>query len=173
MELPYIAGLFDGEGYVRINRWAKPKSTHIRYNLIVGINMTYRPIIEMLHEQFDGGLYENRYDLRNPKQRIGYCWNVASQGAAAFLRLIQPHLIVKRDQVNLALEFQANIDDNPYTPGGRPKKTGGIAKRENRDALLAFREQCFIRIRDMKKEAFPPLEKANPVGRPPRKSLTE
>src|SRR5690242_19921308 len=110
MDMSYVAGLFDGEGYVRISRWKKPGSSHIRYSLVAGINMTYRPIIETLQKKFGGGLHSNRYDLRNPKQRIGFCWVVASQAAASFLRLIQPHAIVKREQIDLALLFQANID---------------------------------------------------------------
>ena len=170
MDSSYIAGLFDGEGYVRINRWEKPGSSHIRYNLVAGINMTYRPIIEKLHERFGGGLHMNRYDLRNPNQRIGYCWVVASQFAATFLRVIQPYVIVKKDQVDLALEFQANINDNPYTPAGRPGSRGPQF-RADRDELLAFREECFIRIRDMKKEVFPPLAGKPRIGRPP-KTLT-
>lgn len=166
MDIHYVAGLFDGEGYVRVNKWIKPNSTHIRYNLFVGLNMTYRPVIEMLHAQFGGGLHSSRKDLRNPKQRVLFCWMVASQCAATFLRAIQPHVIVKKDQVDLALEFQAHIDNNPYTPHGRPGKIHGLLFRENRDELLAFREECFCRIRDMKKERFQPLP-SRPLGRPP------
>ncbi len=165
MNISYVAGLFDGEGYVRVHRWEKPNSTHIRYNLIAGINMTYRPIIEMLHAMFGGGLHSNRHDLRSTTQRCGFCWVVASQTAATFLRQVQPFVIVKKDQVDLALEFQANIDDNPYTPAGRPSYRGGQSFRKGRNELLAFREDCFRRIRDMKKETFTPFE-SRPIGRP-------
>jgi hypothetical protein len=168
VNISYVAGLFDGEGYVRINRWEKPNSTHIRYNLVVGINMTYRPIIEMFGAEFGGGLHSNRYDLRSANQRCGFCWVVASRLAAAFLRKIQPFVIVKKDQVDLALEFQANVDGNPYVPTGRPAN-GVIQSRKNRAEILAFREDCYRRIFDMKKETFPPFEK-RPLGRP-KKSL--
>lgn len=164
MDLAYVAGLFDGEGYVRVSKWEKPNSTHIRYNITAGINMTYRPIIEQLHTTFGGGFHMNRYDLRNPKQRIGYCWVVASQYAANFLRQIQPHAIVKRAQIDLAIEFQQNIDDHAYTPRGRPGPNGQQF-RDNREALLAYREECFVRMREMKKETFDPLP-PRPRGRP-------
>lgn len=177
MNLQYVAGLFDGEGYVRISRWEKPNSSHIRYALVVGINMTYRPIIEMLHADFGGGLHSHRYDLRNPKQRCGFCWNVGSQLAASFLRKIQPFTIVKKDQVDFALEFQAHMDDNPYTSVGRAKRGEQEPLREGREQLLAFREDCFQRLMAMKKETFTPFELVRPIGRPRgtpvrKKSLT-
>jgi hypothetical protein len=169
VNVSYVAGLFDGEGFVRIHRWEKPNSVHIRYNLIAGINMTHRPIIEMMHKEFGGGLRSARKETRG--KRVLFCWMVASQGAATFLRRIQPHAVVKKDQIDLALEFQANIDENSYTPTGRPGKHHGPLLRENRDELLAFRQECFERIRDMKKETFAPLI-SQPLGRPRRKSLT-
>lgn len=177
MNLQYVAGLFDGEGYVRISRWEKPNSIHIRYALVAGINMTYRPIIEMLHADFDGGLHSNRYDLRNPKQRCGFCWVVGSQLAASFLRKIQPYVLVKKDQIDLALEFQDHMDDSPYTSVGRSKRGEQQPLRKGRDDLLAFREDCFQRILTMKKEMFTPFE-VRTLGRPrgrlvaKKKSLT-
>lgn len=52
----YAAGLFDGEGHVRIAHWQKPGSIHIRSQLIVGIGMTYLPVIEALQRTYDGSI---------------------------------------------------------------------------------------------------------------------
>src|SRR6185437_16238748 len=106
----YVAGLFDGEGWVRIATWHKPNSDHIRYQVIAGIGMTYHPVIKRLKEEYGGSIHENRHDLRNENNRIQFSWHIASQKAKVFFNRIYPHLIVKRDQVKLALELQDNID---------------------------------------------------------------
>jgi hypothetical protein len=171
LDISFVAGLFDGEGYVRITRWEKPNSPHIRYSLVAGINMTHRPIIEMMHKEFGGGLHCNRNFLKDKTRRCLFVWTVASQTAAAFLRRVQPHVIVKKDQVDLALVFQSHIDENPYVPRGRPGKIHGPLLREGREELLAFRQTCFEQILAMKKETFAPLDR-RPLGRPKRQSLT-
>lgn len=151
MDDRYIAGLFDGEGYVRIAKWQKPNSTHVRYNVFVGLGMTYRPVIETLHREFGGTLTENRHDKRNPNARIQFTWMAASQVAASFLRRVLPYLVVKKEEAEIALVLQEHIDANPYTPVGRYKT------RENRDQLLAFREDLFQEISALKKRSFPSL----------------
>lgn len=144
MDIRYVAGLFDGEGVVSIVRWAKPNSTHIRYQVRAAIGMSHRPVIEALHKRFGGSLHMNRHDLRSRKNRIQFCWIVSSQVAAEFLRAVLPHLVVKREEAEIAIEFQKHIDDN------RPKKA-------NRDELFARRHLLFQRITALKKRAYPPL----------------
>ena len=154
----YVAGLFDGEGYIRITNWKKPNSTHVRYALFGGIGMSYFPIIEALREKHGGSLNQNRHDLRNPRARIQFTWVVSSQNAATFLRKIQPFAIVKREEIDIALELQRNIDENPYISGGR----NHMNERPNRDAILAKREELFQQITILKKRSFAPLLTSGP-----------
>ncbi len=164
MDDRYVAGLFDGEGYVRIARWAKPNSIHLRHAVYAGIGMTYCPIIEAISREFGGYVYSNRHDLRNPNSRIQFVWSVGSQIAAAFLRRIQPHTIVKRDEIDIAITLQDHIDQNPYISAGR----NHMHERKGREELLAYREDLFHRITALKKRSFPPL----PItGRRPRASM--
>lgn len=152
----YLAGLFDGEGYITINIWDKPNSIHVRYQLIVGINMSYRPIIEMIHQQFGGKLAQNRHDLRNPKQRVCFQWIIASGVAADFLKRILPHMIVKKDEAELALKFQDHVDAYKY-------KTGNMLRNNpNRDSILAERRDLADQIRALKKTNFLPLTDSGP-----------
>jgi hypothetical protein len=152
MDDRYAAGLFDGEGYVRINRWEKPNSTHIRYNLFVGIGMSHLPIIQALQREYRGSLNMNRHDLRNPRARIQFTWNVASRIAATFLRRIEPHVIVKKDEVLIALRFQDHVENTPYVRLGRKKE-----RRENHEEIYAYREGLYREISALKKRSFPPL----------------
>lgn len=156
MDIAYAAGLFDGEGYVRVNRWEKPGSTHIRYQVIAGIGMTYLPVIEKLREQFGGAIHENHHELRNPNARTQFCWVIGSQTAAGFFRQILPFLIVKRDEVELALQLQGNIDKYCH-------KFKHRAQSDERDAVRAYREDVAAQIYALKKRTFSPSVSSDPV----------
>jgi len=154
----YAAGLFDGEGYVRIARWQKPNSPHIRWQVMAGIGMTHRPVIEALAAAYGGSLHNNRHDLRSDKNRIQFGWVVASQIAASFLRRVLPHLIVKKDQAELALKLQASIDEY------RHKLGGGHRCHERREEIREYRETLCRMIYDAKHVSFDPLLKDGPVN---------
>lgn len=150
MDDRYAAGLFDGEGYIRIARWQKPQSVHIRYQVFGGIGMTYYPVIQMLRDTYGGSINQNRHDLRSSNHRIQFTWHVGSQIAAIFLRRVIPFLVVKKEEAEVALMLQEHIDRLPYKPGGT-----GI--RPDRDQVLAYREELYQRISSLKKRSFPPL----------------
>ena len=156
MDNSYAAGLFDGEGYVRIGRWKKPNSIHIRYNTYAGIGMTHRPIIEQLHATYGGSLHMNRHDQRNQKYRIQFSCIWASQIASTFLRQIYPFTTVKKEQIEVALALQEHIDQNPYKPSGSYDKRGA-APREDRDEIMRYREELFHRITALKKLSYEPF----------------
>jgi hypothetical protein len=159
MEIAYAAGLFDGEGYVRIARWEKPGSIHIRYNVIGGIAVTYLPIIQALRDQFGGSINQNRHDLRNPKHRIQFTWHIASQTAATFFRQIVPYLIIKREEVELALRLQDDIDAGQMTKfkGWHNGKSERNRNDPERLAIHAYREDLANQLFALKKRTFPPL----------------
>jgi len=150
LDVRYVAGLFDGDGYVRINRWEKPESTHIRYNIHAGINMTHRPIIEDLHRQFAGNLHKTRRPSIKPTHRTLYSWTVTSAAAAAFLRLIRPHCIVKADEIDIALKLQDSIDEWNHRLGWHY----GVHPR--RPEIRAYRERLFAEIAELKRVRFDP-----------------
>ena len=144
----YAAGLFDGEGYVRVARWEKPNSTHVRYQVFVGIGMSHLPVIRLLQQTYGGGVNVNRHSTRNPKHRDQFVWNVASQKAATFLRGVLPHLVVKRRETELALELQASIDQWKHKLGSRH------GFHERRDEVFAYRAHLARQIADLKHVEF-------------------
>ncbi len=142
----YFAGLFDGEGSIRITRLKLPGKDHVRYALYGAIGMCHRPIIEAVHREYGGHIYCIQPKMKNSRTHFDVRWG--SQMAATMLRRIQPYVIVKKEEVDLALKFQAHIDDNPYNPGGR-------GFRVNREKIVATRELFFQKITALKKRAYP------------------
>lgn len=101
---------------------------------------------------------QNRADLRNPNHRIQFTWHIASQTAAEFFRRALPHLIVKRDEVELALLLQDDIDKYRHTfKNTRHNETERLERRAYREALAA---QIFA----LKKRSFDPLVVGDPSG---------
>lgn len=151
MDNGYVAGLFDGEGYVRIARYRKPNSSHVRYQVYAGIGMTHRPIIEQLYAAYGGSLHMNRHDERNPNHKIQFSCIWSSQKAVAFFHQIYPFTVIKKPEIEIALALQEHIDQTPY------KATGKRTLREGHDDILKFREGLFHRITALKKFSYEPF----------------
>lgn len=148
LDIRYVAGLFDGEGWVTIGKqnlggYRQYSDLYVRYQLITGIQMTYRPIIEQLHQQFGGGLSLRKYAKET--HRRGYMWKVVSDPAAVFLRQLLPYLVVKKDEAEVGLLHQAHIRKHKADFRYRPEMREGIyAEREEfRRQLFALKKRCF------------------------------
>lgn len=110
MDIRYVAGLFDGEGWVRADPFIPKGRDWPRYQVVVGVGMTHRPIIEALYARFGGMLRSySGYSKRNPGSRTVWTWGAASLIAYDFLKEVEPHLMVKRDQAQLAMRLQEHI----------------------------------------------------------------
>lgn len=110
MDIRYVAGLFDGEGWVRSDDFQPKNRDFPRYQVIAGIGMTHKPIIEDLVAEF-GGCFSSYagYKVRHPTARTVWKWTVASRIAYRFLIRVQEHVVVKRDQVDLAIQLQEDV----------------------------------------------------------------
>jgi hypothetical protein len=99
----YIAGLFDGEGCVSIGM-EKPSSRRKspKYYLQAFIVNTYKPVIDYLYTVCGGSVSKS---WNGGNRKLIYRWAVNSRMAESFLKLIQPHVIIKQKQLELALEF--------------------------------------------------------------------
>jgi hypothetical protein len=109
----YCAGLFDGEGYIDIysatlSKASKSPSLYLR----VVISQKDGMIMNWLEDNFGGYVRKER---RN--ENYIYRWTIVSKSALKFLNLIYPFVLIKKEQVKLALEFQEMkskyIKDNP------------------------------------------------------------
>ncbi len=153
LDTKYIAGLFDGEGFISVNVWKPVKygnySDHyVRYQLFCGVGMTFRPIITELYEMFGGTFYHHhRVNIKRfPNCKPVYLWRQQSDNAANFLRQIIPHMIVKREEAELAIQLQEHIKAHKGFTRGNPELAG---------ELYSFRQQLVDRMRIIKRTAYP------------------
>lgn len=95
-DLQYVAGYFDGEGYVGV-----PK-TNGCYNVRVSLSNTYLPALVELQKQF-GGVVSAKSKQVKPTHRKTYHWRIGGQPAKEFLIAILPYLDEKKQQAELAI----------------------------------------------------------------------
>lgn len=158
LDIQYVAGLFDGEGCISIGKgmflggYARYSEDYIRYQLAVGMAMTYRPVIEQLSRQFGGrfaGGHKTDRAKAFPNRRPGFAWGLSSGPAAAFLVKIEPYLIVKQEEARVAIEFQEHILANRSVLRYHPERRG---------ELYAVREHYRMHLRELKRPNFLPIK---------------
>lgn len=155
--LEYVAGLFDGEGWVRVHTPGVRVSGDITvktrrfpsYQVIAGIAMTHKPVLLAIRDQFGGILTgDDYYRRKNAKNRTIYRWKVASKSAYAFLAAIRPFAVVKLEQVELALELQAHIITH------KADMVGPWSDDAYKEGITAHRRNIAERITLLKKVNF-------------------
>jgi hypothetical protein len=100
--LQYTAGLFDGEGCVDIYKATTSKaSKNISLMLRVAIVQKDGQIMNFLQDNFGGYVGVDKHN-----GHYIHRWDIRSQKAKEFLKLIYPFVIIKKEQVKLALEFE-------------------------------------------------------------------
>ena len=118
--LAWAAGFFDGEGSVIVELSKEKDCVHgYRTSLHANVTQTSLPCLQLFMERFGGSITTS--ENRTPNGRrwsVQYRWVVRNENAAAFLRLIAPYVIVKKEQVDVALQYpMVNAEGKKY--GGR------------------------------------------------------
>jgi hypothetical protein len=91
-KLAYLAGLIDGEGYLKIEK-------HGTIRLVIG--MTHKETIEWIHNNFGGNITEQKTELG----KSFYVWRM-NQGKDLFylLLLVIPFMVTKKETVVNAMK---------------------------------------------------------------------
>lgn len=134
----YIAGLFDGEGCISI-RENKGKKGYVNPVIVMDciISMTDFETVEWVHKVSGlGSLYIRDRTKENYKDQLR--WAASSNQAAEFLKLILPYLHNKKEQAEIAIEFQS-IET---IRGGK----GGMVDNN----IILARQECVERLRRAK-----------------------
>ncbi len=107
MEIAYLAGLFDGEGCILINKLKMRKGeTHCQYSLDMRIHQKRKETINMVQQCFGGNVFQNKKGLNSTSPgTLMYTWQCRGVKAGNVLRLILPFLIEKKEQVETGIEF--------------------------------------------------------------------
>lgn len=104
--------------------------------------MTHKPIIKRMHKQF-GGIYQERLS-KDAKARNSFSILWAGHKAVPILEMLMPHLILKRAEAEVALEFIRELA-SVGTSFWRKADQGQI------DQLQAKRESVRSRLAQMKR----------------------
>lgn len=107
LDYRYLAGLFDGEGYVGMpKRYKTAKDRRARnqkygYSIMVNVTNAYKPIAEYLRDTFGGDIQPNDQN----KGRTVWAWRVQGHSSKRFLKGILKYSRIKKPQIALALEY--------------------------------------------------------------------
>lgn len=106
VELAYLAGFFDGEGSISISRHGRGDrslSLHLQVPQIV------RAPLERFQARFGGTIHLTGRGQSPLSRRPIWSWHAGPRAGAAALGAMLPYLIVKRQQADIALEFQSRM----------------------------------------------------------------
>jgi hypothetical protein len=109
LSLAYIAGLFDGEGCISIDKASKQGKDHPRFQLHTTIHLREGDVLKQIQKIFGGSLRPNK--IRNPNHALTWRWRLSSKKAMYFLKCIYPFLCFKRKQAYFGLHFQQLMTD--------------------------------------------------------------
>ena len=132
MDDSYVAGLVDADGSIIISkiRVTKRAFDNPSYRLTVQVTNTYRPVLEMLVRRYGGHICDKQLSVGSFfTRKLHYNWSIGSNLAYKFLKVIQPHLIIKKEQANLGIDFWESR--TPYaTSGGHRLSIEEISLRD-------------------------------------------
>ncbi len=150
-EKAYLAGLVDGEGCIHIGKRASKNTPTPGYTLMLIISQSNGDFLKYwmdrvglgsLHYQEGPSRGSGIKDKYRVNCRRAYAWHIHSAGAGELIKEILPYLILKREQAELAIEFQAtqNIHRKSGRKGNRlPPEI--IANRERLRLLVKNKNQ--------------------------------
>lgn len=138
----FLAGFFDADGAVGIGR---VRGTP---NLWCRVNQTSKPILLAFKEAF-GGKVHGPYS-RSSNAKAHWFWSCEAATAEAFLRRIQPFVVVKRQRVDTALDFRELFKNSNVLPRGLARNP------EKKERILAAREDFFLRMRALNQRGLTP-----------------
>lgn len=139
----YFAGLFDGEGCVSVME-SRVSTKRTASHVVVRIAMVDPQAVIRLSQLLPYG----RLKVQDGKpqavshRRDQFLWYAVSYAAECFLRSIAPYVLVKKRQVQLAIEFSELV---------------GLSHGRIDDAVYAKRLWLAQQISDLKRCAYPEL----------------
>lgn len=146
-DLSYFAGFFDGEGSVGIYASGQHDCGKPRYRLTVSVGQSgfnVPKILKLFEATFGGSINEGKSGMANGQR--AWQWRVSAVTANEFLLAILPYVVVKRKQVELALEFQRLIFEATSLPRRGQSAINGVRKME----LIELRKDCYERMKGLK-----------------------
>lgn len=140
--LAYLAGIFDGEGYVSIERFARKRTQTVQHALHIGVSNTFMPVLDLFVSNFGCGTIGRM----SGTQYACYQWRATGMDALRTLSTLYPFLMIKREQARIGMEFQMSLFNKPNQQA--PVTEEDRSRREEmRQALRASRGNGLVRIK--------------------------
>jgi hypothetical protein len=157
----YFAGVFDGEGSVGVYLNRQPCG-RAYYYVKVQVKMSTAEIPGLLWREYPEGLLELR---EQRSERHAHCWEfiLNGQNAYRFLQEIKPFVILKDQQVRLALTFLAIQQRYVRTTGQRGGEHTAIADRD--DSYVHRAEIIHAKMKVLNQRGPRGVNSVNLVGR--------
>lgn len=129
IELGWSAGIIDGEGCISLMKSARNIRRGVgksyAYAITVSVASTDIRMLEKMHGFWSGSLTaKNVY--QKPHHSQAWYWTVTGKNARAMLETLKSHLITKREQAEVVLEYQGGYR---YVNQGVPPEEA--ARRED------------------------------------------
>jgi hypothetical protein len=149
-EKAYIAGFFDGEGCISISKYqGKNNRTPVYFLQVVIVQKGIDTLLELQQSTGIGSLHDRA------KYSAGtYEWRIPGRAAADFLAVILPYLRNKKEEAEIAIEYQSKQGHKGST--GR----GYTVPQE----LIDEKESYYLRLQNLKGKSG----KGGKRGRPTR-----
>lgn len=117
LDYRYVAGLFDGEGWIELTkasgkRW-RMKRDYAFFSR-AGLQIRELSIIESLQETFGGKIYTTKPS--SIKHSVTYRWCIFGNDCTKFCNNILPFLLAKKAQAELIIKFQEEKRINGNKP---------------------------------------------------------
>lgn len=127
----YLAGFFDGEGCIDLQRCYPKERTgqlYVRPRLRIGLAASSKRILDALQGQFGGHLVHRVSRKKNQQDSWSLEW-LGNSAILSVLDYIIPHLVLKREQALLVRWWMLNAS-------GRSNQTGHSGMDQARQALV-------------------------------------
>jgi hypothetical protein len=103
----WLAGLTDGEGCIALSVNRRGVRLFAYPAVYFGMSSKALPILQAIHQQFGGSMKMIR--RHTPKHHEAVMLTIAGSDAVELLKVIRPHLMLKRRQATIALRIAAQI----------------------------------------------------------------
>ena len=135
----YMAGFFDGEGCVRINK--RIRGTYTEYIVFMTVGQKDGAIIDWIVENFGGGSYLIKRDG-------SYVWTATNNIAYKALKRITPYLKYKKPQAEIAIDFfEGRGEGKKTSPEEKIRRELLITKIGNEKKKFAKSNYCKSKVR--------------------------
>jgi hypothetical protein len=160
VELAWLAGIIDGEGYIVLTWMNQKEVKKARMRTEIGVSNTDMRMVARISEISHKANIKFYYTLKNPSKRNSkkYAITISILGFRSckkFLELVLPYLVCKKDQAETMLEYITyRISLFKYPNGnGQLDSNGRFAKRPS--SYGEIDQYYWQTMRDLK---IPPID---------------